>query len=95
MRSSFSFDRCLPDDQSPKRSVGNGWGTFCQRAANPAMDEVCVPEIDPAAFGNALSLVAGLLAMIERRRHGLAPAPPDRGTPSNGTGADATTGGAR
>ena len=31
-------------------------------------DSAAVPEIDPAMGGSALSLVAGVLAMIEQRR---------------------------
>jgi hypothetical protein len=33
-----------------------------------ALAEFDVPEIDPATGGSALSLVAGVLAMIEQRR---------------------------
>jgi len=39
-------------------------GTFTVSAASPSP----VPEIDPATGGSALSLVAGLLAMVEQRR---------------------------
>jgi len=43
-------------------------GTFTVSAASPSP----VPEIDPATGSSALSLVAGLLAMVEqRRRRGL------------------------
>jgi hypothetical protein len=34
----------------------------------PTTDSAAVPEIDPAMGGSALSLVAGVLAMIEQRR---------------------------
>ena len=38
------------------------------RLASPASSPSSVPEIDPATGGSALSLVAGVLAMIEQRR---------------------------
>ncbi len=43
-------------------------------AAGAVAPTSSVPEIDPATGGSALSLVAGVLAMIEqrRRRRGLA-----------------------
>ena len=34
--------------------------------------DTAVPEIDPAMGGSALSLVAGVLAMIEQRRRRVA-----------------------
>jgi hypothetical protein len=51
--------------------LGYGYET----TPNTAITVRAVPEIDPAAGASALSLVAGLLAMIEqRRRRGPLPA---------------------
>ena len=53
-------------------TVGSAW-TIGTNAAPPAPSNV--PEIDPATGSSALSLAAGVLAMIEqRRRRGLATA---------------------
>jgi formylglycine-generating enzyme required for sulfatase activity len=43
-------------------------GTIGFRLASPVSSPSGVPEIDPATGGSALSLVAGVLAMIEQRR---------------------------
>ena len=65
--------------------VGALWESYNSPAFSPIVDNAwtlgtrsapsAVPEIDPAMGGSALSLVAGVLAMIEqRRRRGLASA---------------------
>jgi len=43
-------------------------GVAYESTPNTAITVTSVPEIDPATGGSALSLVAGVLAMIEQRR---------------------------
>jgi hypothetical protein len=49
---------------------GASWTSFSNRTQKMSVFAApsAVPEIDPAAGGSALSLVAGVLAMIEQRR---------------------------
>jgi hypothetical protein len=59
-------------------AVGTMWSNFSAPYFSPIVDGAwtlgtrsapsAVPEIDPATGGSALSLVAGVLAMIEQRR---------------------------
>jgi len=47
---------------------GNQQLTFSELTGQLSFTSSAVPEIDPATGGGALSLVAGVLAMIEQRR---------------------------
>jgi hypothetical protein len=48
--------------------VANLLGVAYESTPNTAITVTSIPEIDPATGGSALSLVAGVLAMIEQRR---------------------------
>jgi hypothetical protein len=58
----LSSSFALTDDPS-SGGIGDGF-----RLASPVSGPSGVPEIDPAMGSSALSLVAGVLAMIEQRR---------------------------
>ena len=50
------------------RQVAKLLGVAYESTPNTAITVTSIPEIDPATGGSALSLVAGVLAMIEQRR---------------------------
>ena len=55
--------------------VGAQQLTFSELTGRLSFAIAAVPEIDPATGGSALTLSAGVLAMLERRRRGAAALP--------------------